>query len=106
VLAGKIDHPPRGLLGGGDGRAGRLLLNGEPILPGDGVLVPGDLLTLETPGGGGLHPPSERSIENVIQDTQDGLISVAQAVEAYGVPIEELTSLSASASDQDDPDSL
>jgi N-methylhydantoinase B len=47
-------HPPRGRDGGGDGAPGRDLLNGKP-LPGkaEGDLRPGDVLRIETPGGGG-----------------------------------------------------
>ena len=47
-------HAPRGRGGGGDGEAGRNLLNGEP-LPSkcEGELAPGDVLRIETPGGGG-----------------------------------------------------
>jgi N-methylhydantoinase B len=47
-------HPPRGREGGADGAPGRDLLNGEP-LPGkaEGGLRPGDVLRIETPGGGG-----------------------------------------------------
>jgi N-methylhydantoinase B len=45
---------PRGASGGGDGLPGRNLLNGEE-LPAFGTidLEPGDLLRIETPGGGG-----------------------------------------------------
>lgn len=47
-------HPPRGRAGGGDGATARNLLNGDP-LPGkaEGDLGPGDVLRIETPGGGG-----------------------------------------------------
>jgi N-methylhydantoinase B len=47
-------HGPRGRDGGGDGEAGRDLLDGEP-LPGktEGDLAPGNVLRIETPGGGG-----------------------------------------------------
>ncbi len=47
-------HRPRGREGGGDGESGRDLLNGVP-LPGkaEGNLAPGDVLRIETPGGGG-----------------------------------------------------
>jgi N-methylhydantoinase B len=49
---------PRGARGGGDGIPGRTLLNGEE-LPAIAVLdlSPGDLLRVETPGGGGWGPP-------------------------------------------------
>jgi len=47
-------HPPRGHDGGEDGEIGRNLRNGRP-LPGkaEGHLEPGDVLRIETPGGGG-----------------------------------------------------
>jgi N-methylhydantoinase B len=47
--------PPRGRDGGADGAPGRNLLNGEP-LPGkaQGKMAAGDVLRIETPGGGGL----------------------------------------------------
>ena len=47
-------HPPRGREGGGDGEAGRDLLNGESLASkAEGDLAPGDVLRIETPGGGG-----------------------------------------------------
>ncbi len=51
-------HPPRGRDGGGDGAPGRNLLDGE-ALPSkcEGELGPGDLLRIETPGGGGYGDP-------------------------------------------------
>lgn len=51
---------PRGRDGGGDGAPGRNTLNGEP-LPAkcQGTMGPGDVLTIETPGGGGLGPAGD-----------------------------------------------
>ena len=47
-------HAPRGRDGGGDGAAGRNLLNGDELTPkAAGELRAGDRLRLETPGGGG-----------------------------------------------------
>jgi N-methylhydantoinase B len=48
-------HPPKGRDGGGDGARGRNLLNGE-LLPGkaEGEMGHGDVLRIETPGGGGV----------------------------------------------------
>jgi len=47
-------HPPRGREGGENGAVGRNFLNGEPV-PGkaEGELAAGDVLRIETPGGGG-----------------------------------------------------
>jgi N-methylhydantoinase B len=48
-------HPPQGRDGGGDGAPGRNLLNGSELpSKAEGELHPGDVLRIETPGGGGL----------------------------------------------------
>jgi N-methylhydantoinase B len=48
-------HPPKGRGGGGDGATGRNTLNGEPLAgKGEGDMRHGDVLRIETPGGGGL----------------------------------------------------
>jgi N-methylhydantoinase B len=45
---------PAGAAGGGDGTPGRTLVNGEELPPfASRDLEPGDVLTIETPGGGG-----------------------------------------------------
>jgi N-methylhydantoinase B len=58
LLTERRRHAPRGRDGGADGERGRNLLNGRP-LPGkcEGELRPGDVLRIETPGGGGWGPP-------------------------------------------------
>ncbi len=60
LIAERRRHRPRGAQGGGEGMAGRDLLDGEP-LPGKatGTLRPGQRLRIETPGGGGFgHEPT------------------------------------------------
>jgi N-methylhydantoinase B len=59
LLSERRRHSPRGRDGGGDGAAGRNLLNGE-LLPGktEGEMRHGDVLRIETPGGGGIGQPS------------------------------------------------
>jgi N-methylhydantoinase B len=54
-------HPPRGRDGGADGQSGRDSLNGRP-LPSktEGDLAPGDVLRIETPGGGGHGREDEK----------------------------------------------
>jgi N-methylhydantoinase B len=50
-------HAPRGRDGGGDGKPGRNLLNGEELpAKAEGELRPRDRLRIETPGGGGFGP--------------------------------------------------
>jgi N-methylhydantoinase B len=51
----RTEAAPRGLLGGGPGRAAAVLLDGKRIDPKQAfVLNPGQELVLETPGGGGF----------------------------------------------------
>ena len=58
LLTERRRHAPRGTAGGGDGASGRNLLNGEP-LPAKcrRALEAGDVVTIETPGGGGFGAP-------------------------------------------------
>jgi N-methylhydantoinase B len=55
LLGERRRHAPAGRGGGGDGAMGRNALNGRP-LPGkaEGDMRHGDVLRIETPGGGGL----------------------------------------------------
>lgn len=54
VLSQRRRIAPAGAGGGGSGAAGRNLLNGEELPPlASRELAPGDLLRIETPGGGG-----------------------------------------------------
>jgi N-methylhydantoinase B len=52
---GKLDLPPKGLLGGGDGATGAVMLNGKEIADKTPVqLKKGDVMRLMTPGSGGI----------------------------------------------------
>jgi N-methylhydantoinase B len=54
LLTDRRRHAPQGLEGGDPGRPGRNLLNGEELPPKvTRALEPGDVVTVETPGGGG-----------------------------------------------------
>ena len=58
ILAERRRHAPRGAAGGADGALGGTLLNGAPLAPKVSTrLVPGDVLRIETPGGGGWGHP-------------------------------------------------
>ena len=81
----RIRFPPRGLLGGMAGSPGRDLVNGEQIQPKSRtMLAPGDEIVFQTPGGGGLHPPGERSQDMIQADLESGLVTREKAIEAYG----------------------
>jgi N-methylhydantoinase B len=61
LLTQRRSIAPRGVEGGADGLPGRNLLNGEELPAFATVdLVPGDVLTIETPGGGGYGPEGMR----------------------------------------------
>jgi N-methylhydantoinase B len=54
LLTERRRYAPRGAAGGATGAPGRNLLNGQPLPAKCRVeLTPGDVLTIETPGGGG-----------------------------------------------------
>jgi N-methylhydantoinase B len=98
VLAMRIDgvaNPPWGVAGGMGGGAGRAVINPGgpderavgPVSDGN-VLRRGDILRLETGGGGGHGHPFDRPEAAVLGDVLDGFVSVAAARERYGVAIE------------------
>ena len=89
---------PYGVAGGRAGRTGRITLNpGTPearelLALGDGIgLKRGDLLRLETCGGGGWGDPLERDPERVRQDVARGFITGHGAFEDYGVVLDAAT---------------
>ncbi|WP_200305317.1 hydantoinase B/oxoprolinase family protein [Paracraurococcus ruber] len=91
-----VRNPPWGVAGGKNGGSGRAVVNpGTPeerLLPplSDGtVLRRGDLLRLETGGGGGWGHPFDRPAEQVLQDVRGGFVSPAAALRDYGVAIRD-----------------
>ena len=86
---------PKGIDGGMNGKTGLCTLNpgkaGERVIPSrfsDHVLHPGDVFSLETPGGGGLGNPLKRDPERVLNDVRNGYVSQSKAREAYRVAID------------------
>lgn len=54
AVPSRLDRGPDGLAGGEPGASGRFLVNGKPISEGKKMTMqPGDVVVLETPGGGG-----------------------------------------------------
>jgi N-methylhydantoinase B len=59
LITERRDRAPRGRAGGGDGSTGRNLINGEELpAKAQGELAAGDVLRIETPGGGGYGQPA------------------------------------------------
>ena len=72
----RVDNPPRGLLGGQPGSGGLDLLNGERVPAKTALtLQKGDVLTFQTPGGGGMGPVEERDPAAHDADLAAGLVT-------------------------------
>jgi N-methylhydantoinase B len=94
VLAEKSVLPPFGVCGGGPGATNRFWVrrNGRRVesspLPGKVSafpLAPGDILLMESSGGGGFGDPLERDPAQVAIDIGEGYVTPAAAEAIYGV---------------------
>ena len=81
----RVRNAARGRDGGGAGAAGRVHVPGvgDMRVKGREVVPPGHRIVLETPGGGGLGDPCDRSRDRVREDVLDGYVSAEEAVRAY-----------------------
>jgi N-methylhydantoinase B len=83
ILSDRAITGPLGVFGGEDGSPARYLLNpgtpGERTVPSKGTfeVVPGDLVSIQTPGGGGYGPVAERDPALVADDRRSGKMSGA-----------------------------
>src|SRR5712692_452022 len=98
VLAEKCVLPPFGVCGGGAGATNRFWVrrNGQRVesspLPGkvSGFpLEPGDVLLMESSGGGGFGDPLDRDPSSVVADVLEGYVTPAAAESVYGVVLHE-----------------
>ncbi len=94
VLAEKAVLPPFGVCGGEAGARNRFWVrrDGEAIAPsplpgkvGGFPLLPGDLLLMESSGGGGFGDPLERDPALVVADVAEGYVTREAAETAYGI---------------------
>ena len=86
---------PKGIDGGSNGKPGLCTLNPGTdqarVIPSrysDQVMHPGEVFSLDTPGGGGLGSPFEREPQRVLNDVRNGYVTQQRAREAYGVAID------------------
>lgn len=92
IQAGRHIHPPEGLFGGKPGAKAQFLVNGVPGNPfGLTLLKPGDVVVIDSAGGGGYGNPYERDPEMVEMDVMEGYVTPERAKEAYGVVIDPIT---------------
>jgi N-methylhydantoinase B len=86
--------PPWGVRGGKAGQAGRFIVvkaaTGERIIAdkeNDYRLEPGDIVCVETGGGGGYGAPGERALGLIQRDIAAGYVSRQAAERDYGVKV-------------------
>ncbi|MGM0592231.1 MAG: hydantoinase B/oxoprolinase family protein [Halobacteriota archaeon] len=89
LLAERHESRPYGLFGGGQGASGAAYLNPEgehEKLPAktSQELLPGDVVSVRTPGAGGYGAPDDRDHAAVARDVRLGKLSVERAREEYG----------------------
>ncbi len=92
VFSGHRKKGPWGLFGGQPGRPSSYTLNPDGQardLPSKITLelAPDDVVSYQTPGGGGYGDPLEREPQNVLEDVLDGKVSPRRAREIYGVVV-------------------
>lgn len=87
----RVKFPPRGLLGGSAGAAGREYVNDERIPAKVRMeLKKGDVLRFDTPGGGGMGLAAERDLILIERDIANGLVTPAAAAQDYPVMPEKV----------------
>jgi N-methylhydantoinase B len=92
VLADRDRSGPWGVFGGLDGRRAEYVhvRDGRETRLGSKTtieLVPGDVISVRTCGGGGYGPPEERDPQRVLRDVLEGKVGVARARDVYRVAV-------------------
>ena len=112
VLAERAVLPPFGVCGGGAGATNRFWIrrDGRPVqpspLPGKVSAFPieeGDVLLMESSGGGGFGDPLERDPARVLADLAEGYVTPGAAESIYGVVLSDgVIDLAATAARRDE----
>ena len=96
IQSDRARFPPWGIFGGLDAKPSRYIVNpdsDEPLqLTSKSTvrLKKGDIVSVQTPGGGGYGSPMERDPEMVLRDVIDGKVNLKRALEVYGVVIDPI----------------
>jgi N-methylhydantoinase B len=91
VLADRVYSAPWGLFGGHSGRSAqylRLGRDGEPeqvSSKSTSILDANEVVSVQTPGGGGYGDPTERDPKRIRRDVRNEKVSVTAAREEYGL---------------------
>jgi N-methylhydantoinase B len=92
IQAGRYVYPAEGLFGGKPGARAQFLVNG---MAGNSYgltqLKPGDVVTIDAPGGGGYGNPLEREPELVANDVAQEYVSPEQARADYAIAVKPST---------------
>ncbi len=96
ILSDRAKFPPWGLFGGGSGRAAHYQLRRKgrvTELPSKITFPtePGDVVSVQTPGAGGVGHPWKRDPALVAEDVAQQRVSVARARAVYGVALHPRT---------------
>ena len=92
ILADRDRSGPWGVLGGSDGRVAEYFHVRDTVETRLGSkstieLVPGDVISVRTCGGGGYGPAEEREPERVLRDVLEGKVSAERARDIYRVAV-------------------
>ena len=95
LLTDRTRSAPWGLFGGHGASPSRFFRNPdtehEETLASKSTteLDPGEVVSVQTPGGGGYGDPTERDPEAVVADVRDGKVSRGKARDVYGVVLDD-----------------
>ncbi|EHP86246.1 hydantoinase B/oxoprolinase family protein [Methanotorris formicicus] len=89
LIAERIKIPPWGVNGGCNGSPGEhYIIREDKKIPLSGkdtvTLNSGDVVVINTPGGGGYGSPNQRDMDLILEDMENGKVSVDSASREYG----------------------
>ncbi len=90
----RVKYPPRGMIGGISGAPGVDMVDGVRI-PAKSVisLRTNQIVTFDTPGGGGMFAPRDRDRSALALDLRDGVVTPDAARRDYGLAEADVASL-------------